>query len=255
MRYGDVSVTEIESLLVRIQGIEGVEVIPGPQGGIAGIGLAVAPGVAEKRVLRDVESALMSGLGMEIDHRAVTIRRAPNGTGERRDPTPEAGLPEWEPPRAGKSLSARFMQSTSPSAGRIRLMSVTCESDGELACDVAVTLTVDGETSSRTVREADSRRGRMRAAARATVEALAAALGEGATAALEGAEEFSVCEADGVLVLLRARRGRTREEYYGAALSEGDEADAAARAVLDAMNRFLEAREHGRHPTTTKGHD
>jgi hypothetical protein len=255
MRFGDVSVTEVRSLLARIQGIEDVQVTPGPQGGIAGIGLEIGPGAVEKRVLRDVESALMSGLGMEIDHRAVTIRRAPNGTGERRSPTSGTGAPYGEPPQAGKSLSARFMQSTSPSAGRIRLVSVTCASDGELACDVTVTLTVDGETTGRTVREADSRRGRMRAAALATVESVTAALGEGPVVALEGAEEFSVCESDGVLVLLRIRKVRAREEYYGAALIEGDEADAAARAVLDAMNRFLDARELSRHPTTRKGHD
>ncbi len=254
MRLADRPVTEVEGLLARIRGIEAVEVRPDSKGRIEAIELEIGPRVAEKRVLRDVESALMSALGLEIDHRAVTIRRVPPSGGERRSPANGRSAPPRGDSEPGKSLSARFMQSSDPSAGRILLESVETQTDGELSCEVTVALTVDGERVERRAREAESRRGRMRAAARATVDAIAAALGKAAAVELEGAEEFSVCEDDGVLVLVKTRRGRTRNEYYGAALIEEDEADAAARAVLDAMNRFLEAREPGRDPTT-KGHD
>lgn len=255
MRKAEVPVTEIQGLLGRIRGIESVEVTPGRSGGIEAIEVEIASGVTEKRVLRDVESALMSGLGLELDHRAVTIRRAPNGSGgERRDAVRAEGPPSGGTSGPGKSLSARFMQSSDPSASRIRLESVTCAPDGELECGVTVVLIVDGRRVERSVRDTDSRRGRMRAAAQATADCIAAVPGHGAAIGLEGVEEFSVCESDGALALLRAKQGRARHEYYGAALMQEDEADAAARAVLDAMNRFLEAREQGRQPST-KGND
>jgi hypothetical protein len=146
------------------------------------------------------------------------------------------------------------MQPTGTYEERIRLENVLCESDGELHCDVAVRLGLADELFEGSAREADTRRGRMRAAARATSDAIAATLGEGVAIALEGIEEFSICEADGLLALLRIRQGRTRRDFYGAALEEGDATEAAARAVLDAMNRFLETRDRDGTPSR-KGSD
>src|SRR5688572_16428759 len=112
MEKADISVSEIRDLLSQIRGIESVEIRQGPSGGIEGIEIAISPPTAERRVIRDVESALMSGLGIHVDHRAISIHRtngepelAPRGNGGSSTESP------FVPPSgAAKSLAARFMQ-------------------------------------------------------------------------------------------------------------------------------------------------
>ena len=245
MAEADISVSEIRDLLCQVEGIESVEIRQAPTGEIEGIELSISPPTAERRVIRDVESALMSGLGIHIDHRAISIHRvngepkgAMQGNGGR-----SSGAPIVPPSGAAKSLAARFMQPAGAYEERIRLEPVRCEADGERYCDVTVALRVADRIVERTVREADTHRGRMLAAGRAMADAITAVLGEEAAIALEGIEEFSISEANGLLALLRIRQGRVRQDFYGAALVEGDPTEAAARAVLDAMNRFLETRD------------
>jgi len=252
MAEADISVSEIRDLLRQIQGIESVEVHQAPAGGIEGIDIAISPPAAERRVVRDVESALISGLGLHVDHRAISVHRvngepkpAATGNGGGRSAEPSITTPT----EAAKSLAARFMQPAGVYEERIRLEHVLCEADGERYCDVTVTLRVADEIMERTVREVDTHRGRMLAAGRAMADAITAVLGDEAAIALEGVEEFSISEAAGLLALLRIRQGRVRQDFYGAALVEGDPTEAAARAVLDAMNRFLETRD--RNATTT----
>jgi hypothetical protein len=251
MAEADISVSEIRDLLRQIRGIESVEVRQAPTGGIEGIDIAISPPTAERRVVRDVESALMSGLGIHVDHRAISIHRA-NGEPERVTTGNGAGSAESSiatPAEAAKSLAARFMQPAGVYEDRIRLEHVRCEADGERYCDITVTLRATDGIVERTVREVDTHRGRMLAAGRAMADAITALLGDEAAIALEGVEEFSISEAAGLLALLRIRQGRVRQDFYGAALVEGDPTEAAARAVLDAMNRFLETRD--RNATTT----
>lgn len=252
MTTGGISISEIRDLLSQIRGIESVDVRQGPSGGIEGLDIVISPPAAERRVIRDVESALMSGLGIQIDHRAIRIRKAVNDERERHAKGNGGGTPGGPvatPAGLAKSLAARFMQPTGLDEERIRLEHVRCEPDGERYCDVTVTLHVADQTVERTVREADTHRGRIMASGRAVTDAITTVLSEEAAIALDGVEEFSICEADGLLALLRIRQGRARQDFYGAALVEGDATEAAARAVLDAMNRFLETRD--RNATTT----
>jgi len=253
MTTGGISISEIRDLLSQIRGIESVEVRQGPAGDIEGLDIVITPPAAERRVIRDVESALMSGLGLQIDHRAISIHKTVNEERERpvtgnggRTPSRPVATPVGE----AKSLAARFMQPTGLDEERIRLEHVRCEPDGKRYCDVTVTLHVADKTVERTVREADTHRGRMMASGRAVTDAITSVLRDDAAIALDGVEEFSICEADGLLALLRIRQGRARQDFYGAALVEGDATEAAARAVLDAMNRFLETRNRNVTATT-----
>jgi hypothetical protein len=244
MDRGALAASEIRHLLGQIEGITTVGVNQRATGEIERLEITVTRGTAEKRVVRDVESALLSGLGIRIDHRAIDIR-------------PDHGDPE-DPPLAGhqagngdststsKSLSARFLHPLNTLDERIRLERVRCEPDGELYCSVTVELQVEDERIERTVREADTGRGRMLAAGRAAVNAITDLLDEEIAIVLEAVEEFPISEARGLLALLRVRQGRTRRDFYGATIVNGDPPEAAARAVLDALNRFLETRERNR---------
>ena len=244
-------VSEIRDLLRRIEGIQSVEVRTDPAGTVESIDIAVDSMVPERRVIRDVESALMSGLGLRIDHRAISIGRTPNGVENGGADSARDGV-NRDVPSAAKSLPAQFMREIPEPDRRVRLQRVICEPDGEYYCEVTIELCVGDRRVENTVREADTGRGRLLAAGRAAVNAVSEVLDEEAAIALEGIEDFSICEATGLLALLRVRRGRTRQDYYGTALVEGDQLEAAARAVLDALNRFLEVRD--RENTSWKGH-
>jgi hypothetical protein len=250
MNHKALSASEIRDLLGQVEGIASVEVRQGPMGEIEALEIAVTPGAVEKRVVRDVESALMSGLGIRIDHQVIQIRRGPGGVTELGRPH----TPGWETEEgdAPKSLSARFLQPMGDLEDRIRLERVRCEPDGELYCRVTVELEVGGERIERTVREADTGRGRVLAAGRAAVNAITDLLDEEFAIVLEGVEEFRISEASGLLALVRVRQGRTRKDFYGATIVNGDPPEAAARAVLDALNRFVESRERQHQRTSRK---
>lgn len=231
---------EIHALLRMIRGIESVEVQTGPDGAIESIDITVRPDEPPRRVIRDVESALMSGLGLTVDHRVIRVDAGASGKGN------GGGRASG----GNGLLPAQFLQeniagaSGGPIAERARLLSVTVEPDGELYCQVTVELEADGQRYRGSSREADTRRARLLATGRATIDALVRSLERETAVALEGIEEFEIGDEPAVIARIQARRGRESRAFMGAALQEGRPHHATARAVLDALNRFWAAEDH-----------
>ena len=167
------SASEIRDLLRLIRGVESVDVRLAPDGSIDSVEVRIAESRSTARVIRDIESALMSGLGLRIDHKAIHVR---NGHKNGSEPTFEGsqslGSDEDEGPIYPIAES-----------DRIRLLGVHCEPDGRGYCEVTVEIAHDDERTSSTVREADTRRGRMQSSARAALDAVARS-GAGAGMAL-----------------------------------------------------------------------
>lgn len=237
--------SQIRDLLGQISGVEGVEVEADPEGGIVSIEIHVSRAGEARRITRNIESALMTGLGMIVDHERIKVVQ--NGSG----PTGNGPEPvRWEQTPARTLPHVPEMEGAEPEAEegeplesrRVRLAAVRCVPDGELYVEVTVDLEIGGQFHRGRVRDTDMPRTRMLATARATVGALGSALDEGTALALEGIEEFQVGDARGVLAILRARIGHSRPVYHGAAIVDRDALDATARAVLDALNRFWQAR-------------
>ncbi|MGH7557703.1 MAG: hypothetical protein ACREMD_07995 [Gemmatimonadota bacterium] len=236
---------QIRDLLGQLSGVEGVEVEEDPDGGIRSIEIHVTEAGEARRITRNVESALMTGLGLIVDHERIRVVQNGGGpTGNGPDPA------RWEQVPARTLPVEPGMEPAEPEAEepeplesrRVRLAAVRCVPDGELYVEVTVDLEIGGQFYRGQVRDTDMPRTRMLAAARATVGALASALEEGTALALEGIEEFRVGDARGVLAILRARMGHSRPVFHGAAIVDRDALDATARAVLDALNRFWQAR-------------
>ena len=237
--------SQIRDLLAQLSGVEGVDVDEDPEGGIRSIEIQVADAGEARRITRNVESALMTGLGLIVDHERIRVVQNggdPTGNGPdpaRWEPTPARSLPV-EP-----GMGPEEPEEAEPEAfecRRVRLAAVNCAPDGELYVEVTVDLEIGGQFYRGRVRDTDMPRTRMLAAARATVGALASSLEEGTALALEGVEQFRVGDARGVLAILRARIGHSRPVFHGAAIVDRDALDATARAVLDALNRFWQAR-------------
>ncbi len=239
--------SQIKALLAQVSGVEEVQVQEGQPGQILAIDIQVADAGEARRITRNVESALMTGLGLIVDHQMIRVvqnghPRRGNGSetaGDGPEPSLWADLPaqslpvltEMEP-EAAEALESR----------RVRLAAVRCVPDGELYVEVTVDLEIAGQFYRGRVRDTDMPRTRLLAAARATVAAMANALEPGTALALEGLEEFRVADTRGILAILRARVGQSRPVLHGAAILDRDPVDAAARAVLDALNRFWDMR-------------
>lgn len=202
-------------------------------GTIDSVQVRIAENRSTTRVIRDIESALMSGLGLRIDHKAIHVL---NGHGNGNTPvfsTVQTLQPEDEDDP----------QYPTPDSDRIRLHHVRCQPDGRGYCEVTVEIEQDERRVSATIREADTRRGRMQSSARAALDAVARSAGAGMALGLEGLEEFEVGDEDGLLAVLTVLQGRERRRFHGAALEHADPESAAARAVLDGLNRYWAAPE------------
>ncbi len=237
--------SQIRNLLGQLSGVQGVNVDEDPEGGIRSIEIQVRDAGEARRITRNVESALMTGLGLIVDHERIrVVQNGGDPTGNGPDPV------RWEPPPARSLPVEEGMGPGEPKveeaeafeSRRVRLAAVQCVPDGELYVEVTVDLEIGGQIYRGRVRDTDMPRTRMLAAARATVGALASAMEEGTALALEGVEQFRVGDARGVLAILRARIGHSRPVFHGAAIVDRDALDATARAVLDALNRFWQAR-------------
>jgi hypothetical protein len=232
-----VSATEIRELLRMIRGVEAVDVRVAPDGSIDSVEVRIAESRSTTRVIRDIESALMSGLGLKVDHRAIRVM---NGRSNGHDP---AYTVAGEDLGAGSGLDDPPQYPTDDT-DRIRLMAVRCQPDGRGYCDVTVEIVHEDERTKATVREADTRRGRMQSSARAALEAVArSSAGAGMALGLDGLEEFEVADEDGLLAVLTVLHGRERRRFHGAALEHADPESSAARAVLDGLNRYWAAPE------------
>jgi hypothetical protein len=232
-----VSATEIRELLRMIRGVEAVDVRVAPDGTIDSVEVRIAESRSTTRVIRDIESALMSGLGLKVDHRAIRIM---NGRSNGHDP----GYAVTEEDLGSGAGGVDPPQYPVDDTDRIRLLAVRCQPDGRGYCEVTVEIAHEDERSSATVREADTRRGRMQSSARAALEAVAkSSAGAGMALGLDGLEEFEVGDEDGLLAVLTVLHGRERRRFHGAALEHADPESSAARAVLDGLNRYWAAPE------------
>lgn len=238
VRNGHPNRDDIRALLCQLSGVERVDIRSEANGEITGLDVRVSGSIDERRLTRDIESALQSGLGYQIDHRSVRFHS--NGAKNkqelleavRSDERLEMGGEAWHEPR----------QLSPPGDRRVKLNSVRCVPDGELYAEVTVELEINGESYRGKIRDADTPHGRMLMAARSTLRALAPTLASDTAFVLEGLEVINVESETGVLAVLRARSGRDRPYFHGSAIVREDATEAAARAVLDGLNRYWAVR-------------
>ena len=238
---------EICALLEMVRGVERVTVDTTRGGQLQGIRIEIAPDEAPRQIVRDVESALLSGLGFAVDHRMIRV--SVSGRRERNDRRGDRS--QWAFPAQLLQSGAAPAPPARLTPERVRLMSVRVDPDGELYCRVTVELEVNEERHEAMVREADTRQARLLAAGRATIAAISRTFERETAIALEGVEEFMICDEPAVIARIQSRRGLDTRSFHGATIVEGHPHHAAARAVLDALNRYWTAEETAR-PSSTR---
>lgn len=216
-----------EELLATLPGVISARIIAGDNGAVEEIHILTSTDVPPKQTVRNVESALIAHLGMRVDHRKVSVattespKRISGGMGA----IPEEPVPP-PPPAAAMRREVYFED---VEVRRSRAKGVTCR----------VTLRKGDDEFVGEAEGMENDRSRMELSARATLNAIVKADGEGRALALDGAKLVDAFDREFVFVGVTARIGRESALLTGSCEIRDSVETAAALAVLDATNRWM----------------
>lgn len=202
---------KFEEALLKIPQVRKAQVTGSGDRGLREIHVVTTAARSPKQTVRDVQSLVAAAFGVRIDHRIVSVVQLDE------DPAPDRS--------AARVVIERVGMGTRAGAEWVEV---------ELRWR-------NGETTQGTGAAGRSRESRARGAATAALECLDKALGERqATVELENIVIHKMGPADWVLVHCAFYEKGGATPLMGSALVHDDLATAAARALLNALNRKLE---------------
>ena len=214
-------VKRAENLLTSLQGVLSARVEVSPVGEVNAVHILSQAGTAAKQVVRNVESALLAQLGLKVDHRKISVAQ-----------TAEVKPIEALEQSAVQALALKR---------QVVFSSIDVEPVGSLRVRMRVTLEVRDVEVAGEEEVADTRRSRVRGAARAAVDVLDRSLPD-STVELEGIRVIDEFDAEVMVVGIRTVQGRDSLLLAGSAVVTESPETSAVLAVLDATNRWLQSR-------------
>jgi hypothetical protein len=197
-------------------------VVTTPLGEVSEVHVLAQAGLSPKQLVRNIESALLAQLGLKIDHRKISI----------------AQTAEVRPIEAVERDLVRERSMT-----RAALFEAMTVAPGRRPHRIAlsVSLSLGGRVETAEEESADTPRSKVEAAARAAVMVLDKLLTDNSVA-LEGAKIIEAFDRQFVMVAAQGLGGRESLLLIGTAEIKESAERAAVFAVLDATNRWVEAR-------------
>ena len=232
---------ELEQALRQVPGIRAASVVTGPDAVPTEIHIVANHAKGAKQVVRDVQSLALAAHGIDIDHRIISVVQFDDGE----DALPAViRLPDT--PAQGRTAASEQGRTAASEQGRTAasdamsrplISSISIRTAGSEA-DASVVVSTGAESYEGRSIGPSSMSHRHTLVARATLDAVGELLGlpaeiEVATVTTMGSRQMAAC----VIQVAVPRVGEL--VLTGSALVRGDEADAVARAVLDALNRRL----------------
>ena len=215
-------VKRAENLIASLTGILSARVVVTPLGEVSEIHVLTTSDVQAKQVVRNIESALMAHLGMKIDHRKISVAQTA-------DVRPiEQMQEEAVRTRANKRVVMFQGLEVRPSERPQRVI-------------VRVRLSFEGREAEAEEQGTDTVRNRVEAAARAASLCLDELLPDNSVA-LEGATIIEAFDRKFVLVAVHGLGGREAQLLTGTCEIRESTERSAVLAVLDATNRWTDAR-------------
>lgn len=215
-------VKRAENLIAGLTGVLSASIVVTPQGEISEIHVLAQPDVPPKQVVRNIESALMAQLGVRVDHRKISVAQTA-------DVRPIEALQE-------EAISSRAKR-------RVVIFRDLSVRPSEKLQRVVVRVKLGyGERESEHEQEGtDTYRNRVETAARATAQCLDDLLADNSIA-LEGAAVIDAFDRRFVLVAVHGLGGREAQLLTGTCEIRESPERGAVLAVLDATNRWVDAR-------------
>ncbi len=215
-------VRRAENLLTSLEGVLSARVVTTPLGEVSEIHILAQSGLQAKQVVRNVESALLAQLGLKVDHRKISVAQ----TAEVR---PIEALERGAVREQALRRAVLFEALAIVPSGRSHRVTI------------AVTLSSAGRSETAEEEVVDTPRARVEGAARAAVTVLDRLL-EKHVIVLEGAKMVEELDRAMAFVVVRGMGGRESSTLIGTAEIRESPEQAAVLAVLDATNRWAEAR-------------
>ena len=215
-------VKRAENLISSLTGVMSARIVVTPQGEISEIHVLTAGEVPPKQVVRNIESALMAQLGVKIDHRKISVAQTA-------DVRPiEALQQEAIATRANKRVVVFQGLDVRPAERQQRVL-------------VRVRLSFEGREAEAEEQGTDTLRNRVEAAARAASLCLDELLPDNSVA-LEGTQLVDAFDRKFVMVAVHGLGGREAQLLTGTCEIRESAERSAVLAVLDATNRWTDAR-------------
>jgi len=218
-------VRRAENLITSLEGVLSARVVTTPLGEVSEVHVLAQAGLQPKQIVRNIESALLAHLGLKVDHRKISI----------------AQTAEVRPIEALERGVVRE---------QVLRRSVLFEDVAILPSErshrvtVSVTMASGGRTVTGQEEVADTVKGRVEGAARAAVAVLDQLLEKHALV-LEGAKVVTELDRSTAFAVVRGMGGRESVMLTGTAEVRDSPEQAGVLAVLDATNRWAEARRVG----------
>jgi hypothetical protein len=215
-------IKRLENLITGLTGVLSARVVATPLGEVSEVHVLTKSDMAPKQVVRNIESALMAQLGFKIDHRKISVAQTA-------DVRPIEALQE-------EAISER--------AKRRVVMFKNLEvrpSERPQRVQVRVTLAFGEKEAQAEEVGTDTTRNRVEAAARAATACLDDLLPDNSIA-LEGAQIIEAFDRKFVLVACHGLGGREAQLLTGTCEIRESAERSAVLAVLDATNRWVDAR-------------
>lgn len=184
--------------------------------------------IAPKQIVRNIETALKTAFDLSIDHRVVSIAVLKEGV--EIDDGGQVDVPEPASDRGGGASRA---------APRVVFRKLRVLQEEPLKCTAYVELELGDVIFEGSHRDTDTPRARVYSSARAVIEALEYLVEKEMAFYLAGLESLHVFQQDVLVVLIEGRQQRDQRRMLGTAVVNEDPQEAAVRAVLDAVNRFI----------------
>lgn len=212
----------VENLITTLTGVLSARVVVTPLGEVSEVHVLTRAGVQPKQVVRNIESALMAQLGFKIDHRKISVAQ----TADVRpiEALQEEAISERSKRRVVvfKGLEVRPAERAQRVMVRVKLAFGEKEAQSE---EVAT----------------DTLRNRVEASARAATTCLDDLLPDNSLA-LEGVTLLEAFDRKFVLVAVQGLGGREAQLLTGTCEIREAAERSAVLAVLDATNRWVDAR-------------
>jgi hypothetical protein len=215
-------VRRAENLLTTLEGVLSARVVTTPLGEVSEIHVLAQAGLQPKQLVRNIESALLAHLGLKVDHRKISI----------------AQTAEVKPI---ETLERTVVRERAMQRAVLFENLLTLPAHRPQRLVVSVTLSIGGRQETAEQETTDSPRGRVEGAARATVAVLERLL-EKHSLVIESVQLVETPDRSVVFVALQGMGGRDSVLLTGTAEIRQSPERAAVFAVLDATNRWVDAR-------------
>lgn len=225
------TVAESEALLRSLPGISSARLLCDAEGAVREVHVLATTELSPKQIVRNVESAMLARFGVRLDHRAISV--AQSATARVAEPAPApAPVPAAAPAPVTRPA---------PAPGRgiyFEDVEVRRSRSAGLSCTVTLRAGTEKYTGEATGVETSRARGDL--AATAAVRALAPVLADGVTLAFEACSVVAASEREFAFVVVSGRSGRETTILSGSCEIRDGLETAAALAVLDATERWME---------------